>query len=74
MAERTILDIKSREFFRIVAQAAFSNPFGPEYFELNCKIAEGKYETFEILNKKIIPYKDLGPRFLASDSSFFLLF
>ena len=54
MADRIILDKKSREFFRIVAKAAFCNPFGTEYLELDCKIAGGKYDAGNILSKKVI--------------------
>jgi len=54
MAVRINIDNKNREFFRTVAKAAFSNPFGAESLELNYKIAEGKYDTLDILNKKII--------------------
>jgi DNA-binding NtrC family response regulator len=54
VADKIILDKKDREFFRIVAKAAFSNPFGAESLELNCKIAEGKYDAGDILNKKIV--------------------
>ena len=54
MIDTVMLDKKSREFFRNVAKAAFSNPFGTESFELDCKIAEGKYDPGDILSKKII--------------------
>ena len=54
MAGKKKLDNKSRDFFRIVAKAAFSNPFGAESLELNCKIAGGKYDAGDILNKKIV--------------------
>ena len=54
MAVRVNIDNKNREFFRTVAKAAFSNPFGAESLELHYKIAEGKYDTLDILNKKII--------------------
>ena len=54
VADKIILDKKDREFFRIVAKAAFSNPFGAESLELNCKIAEGRYDAGDILNRKIV--------------------
>ena len=54
MADKMILDKENREFFRIVAKAAFSNPFGVESLELDYKIAEGKYDSGEILDKKVI--------------------
>ena len=47
-----ILDKKNRDFFRIVAKAAFSNPFEEESFELTCKMAKGQYDAGDILIKK----------------------
>ena len=54
MADKTVLDKKSRDFFRIVAKAAFCNPFAVESLKLNSKIAKGKYDAGDILNKKAI--------------------
>jgi transcriptional regulator with AAA-type ATPase domain len=54
MTDKAILDKENREFFIIVAKAAFSNPFGAESLELDCKIAEGEYDPGEILNRKIL--------------------
>ena len=54
MYGKTVLDKKSRAFFRIVAKAAFCNPFALESLELNSKIAKGKYDAGDILNKKAI--------------------
>ncbi len=54
MAGKRALDKNSRDFFRIVAKAAFSNPFGVEYLGLHYKIAEGKYDNDDILYKKVI--------------------
>jgi hypothetical protein len=38
MTGKIVLDNNSREFFRIVAKAAFSNPFGAESMELDYKL------------------------------------
>ena len=54
MAGKIILENKSREFFRIVAKAAFSNPFGAESMELDYKIAGEKYDSGDLLRKKVI--------------------
>ena len=52
MDNKMILDKRNRDFFRIVAKAAFSNPFEEESFELTCKMAKGKYDAGDILIKK----------------------
>ena len=54
MPDNKKLDSKSKEFFRIVARAAFSNPFGAETNELDYKIAGGKYDEGAILGQKVL--------------------
>jgi len=54
MGNKMILDKKNRDFFRVVAKSSFSNPFGTESLELNCKIAKGKYDSGDILIKKAV--------------------
>jgi len=53
MTSRITLDKNSRDFFRIVAKIAFSNPFGTEALQLAYQIAGGQYEAGVILRDKV---------------------
>jgi DNA-binding NtrC family response regulator len=47
------LHTSERDFFRLVSNLAFSNPFETDTFELAYRIAGGRYRSREILNKKL---------------------
>src|SRR5882724_10423398 len=52
----TVLDTKEREFWRLIADAAFSNPFSEQRLELDLKIAgdfHGESERVALLKKSI---------------------
>src|SRR4051795_10677433 len=50
MAERAGLELAEREFFQIVAQAAFCNPFREQRFDLDAKIIGHAVEPFSELH------------------------
>jgi len=44
------LNARDRDFFRIVAKSAFSNPFGAGSLQLSNTIAGGEYKNDDIHN------------------------
>jgi DNA-binding NtrC family response regulator len=54
MAAKIKLDTESRDMFRIVAKAAFGNPFKSDYLKLHYTIAGGKFEDSDTLYSKVI--------------------
>ena len=43
-----------RDFFRIVTESVFSNPFATETYHLACAIAGGDYKPGDVLNQKMV--------------------
>lgn len=54
MKNEVTLSGPERDFFRLVSNLTFSNPFEAGTFELAYKIAGGRFRTRETLNKKLI--------------------
>src|ERR1051325_9118916 len=53
---RAVLDATEREFWLVISQAAFSNPFSEERHDLDLKIAgrfEGEFERVERLKQVV---------------------
>ncbi len=53
MENKIPLDAAERDFFRLVSNLTFSNPFEADTFELAYRIAGGRFRSREILNKKL---------------------
>ena len=54
MLGRYELSGADRDFFRIVTESVFSNPFATETYHLACAIAGGDYKPGDVLNQKMV--------------------
>ena len=53
METQNILNGTERDFFRLVSNLTFNNPFEADTFELACQIAGGRFRSMETLNQKL---------------------